>query len=135
MAMIVEVVGPFLVQRISEGELYGVIASGGDAVQVFPHRGEPEGSVLLTKLEGEDHIIGGQRFAIAPGDAFAEGQIEGIGIRPGSAFSQPGGQLAGQRVKGEQGFIEKANRAGGIGMRPGEKGFQVEGGPQAAPLT
>jgi hypothetical protein len=72
-------------------------------------------------LEGEHHVVGRERLAVVPGDAFAQAQREGAPVRPGlPALRQAarGGELAGgvradQRVEqvAEIGEVARAGLA------------------------
>jgi len=126
---IVEVVVPFLIEAVFESKFEVGGIDDGDALQVIPNRGEPEGGILLAQFEGEFDVVGGQGLAIRPGEAFAQGHIIGIGVFPGSALGEPGGHLTGHGIVGEEELIHKTDGTGCVGKAAGLEG--IPGGSRA----
>ncbi|MBA7631715.1 hypothetical protein ES703_39250 [subsurface metagenome] len=68
---IVQIISPFLVERLGEIELQCVVINLYNLSQIVPHLAIINCRELLANLEGELDIIGCKRFTVAPGDALS----------------------------------------------------------------
>src|SRR5690606_5637758 len=75
------------------------------------------GALVLADLDGEDHVVGGEVFAVAPLDALAELQLVGLVVDPLAALRKPGDVFSSLRLVEEQGLVDQTHRSGGVVTR------------------
>jgi hypothetical protein len=102
-------------EEVGEGagqlELDGAIVSGPNLLDLRERLGDDlrRQRLLREVVEGESHVLGGQRVAVVPGDALAKG--EGVGgsvVGRLEALGQPGQDLSGRVLPNERVVDERS---------------------------